>query len=131
MQLPKPVLYGMGGGLALVALLMGGLYMRRAKQKKKQLAAQTLVEQASKALEGPDADGKALADFEGAKKNFEDKLVEQSALKEQQEAMALAALRLPTVTTQKAEVLTKHLTAEAKKDPQAMAHIIKVWLNER
>jgi flagellar biosynthesis/type III secretory pathway M-ring protein FliF/YscJ len=62
---------------------------------------------------------------------LEERLTDQQILKEKQELEAMSALKLPAVKTQKTEVLTKHLSAEAKKDPQAMAHILRTWLSER
>ena len=65
------------------------------------------------------------------KQQLEAKIAENDRAKEQQQIEALQALQLPTVKTQKTEVLTKHLSAETKKDPQAMAHVIRAWLNEQ
>jgi flagellar M-ring protein FliF len=58
------------------------------------------------------------------------KLAEQAALKEKQAADALNALKLPPVTTQRAEVLTRHLTEEAKKDPIGVAKLVRSWMHE-
>lgn len=56
------------------------------------------------------------------------------ALKEQQrqreEANELARLVLPTLSTTKSEVLVKHIADEAKKDPAAVAQVIRTWLEE-
>ncbi len=38
-------------------------------------------------------------------------------------------LKLPAVSTKKTEVLTKHIAAEAKKDPAAMAQVVRSWLH--
>jgi flagellar M-ring protein FliF len=40
------------------------------------------------------------------------------------------AFKLPVMTTTKAEILTKQVTEEARKDPIALAQIIRTWLNE-
>jgi flagellar biosynthesis/type III secretory pathway M-ring protein FliF/YscJ len=37
---------------------------------------------------------------------------------------------LPGPTTNKAEVLTRHLTEEAKKDPAGVAYILRNWLEQ-
>jgi flagellar biosynthesis/type III secretory pathway M-ring protein FliF/YscJ len=70
-------------------------------------------------------------DQDQIKQHLEAKIAENERLKELQQLEALHALQLPRVKTQKTEVLTKHLSAETKKDPQAMAHVIRAWLNER
>ena len=38
-------------------------------------------------------------------------------------------LKLPEVQTKKTEVIKKHIAAEAKKDPTAMAQVVRTWLN--
>ena len=50
--------------------------------------------------------------------------------KQKQAAEALSSLRVQPVITKKTEVLTKHITEEAKKDPTAMAYIVRSWLSE-
>jgi flagellar M-ring protein FliF len=65
------------------------------------------------------------------RRQLEEKFAEQQAAKERQELEALAALKMPAVKTQKTEILSKHLTAETKKDPMAIAHILRTWLSER
>ena len=40
------------------------------------------------------------------------------------------AFKLPPMLTTKTEVLTKQLIEEARKDPSALAQIIRSWLNE-
>ena len=63
-------------------------------------------------------------------KKMESQLAEQAALREKQEAEALNALKLPPVT-KKAEVLTKHIAEQAKKDSTPMAHVLRSWMSER
>jgi flagellar biosynthesis/type III secretory pathway M-ring protein FliF/YscJ len=41
----------------------------------------------------------------------------------------LNALKLPPVT-KKAEVLTKHIAEQAKKDTTPMAHVLRAWMSE-
>lgn len=65
------------------------------------------------------------------RKQLQEKIAEQQAIKERQELEALAALKMPAVKTQKTEILSKHLSSETKKDPMAIAHILRAWLNER
>ena len=62
-------------------------------------------------------------------KQIEATLAEQAALRQKQETEALNALKLPPVT-KKAEVLTKHIGEQAKKDTTSMAHVLRAWMNE-
>jgi flagellar biosynthesis/type III secretory pathway M-ring protein FliF/YscJ len=45
------------------------------------------------------------------------------------DAEAMLQLKLPEVQTKKTEVIKKHIAAEAKKDPTAMAQVVRTWLN--
>jgi flagellar biosynthesis/type III secretory pathway M-ring protein FliF/YscJ len=47
-----------------------------------------------------------------------------------QMAEARDSFRLPPLTTTKTEVLTRQVVEEARKDPSAMAQIVRSWLNE-
>lgn len=68
--------------------------------------------------------------LEDAGRQMEGKLHEQQALRERQAQEVLNSLKLPSVSTKKTEVLTKHLAEEAKKDSTGLAHVVKTWLNE-
>ncbi len=72
----------------------------------------------------------AAADSEEVRQMMASRLADQAAQKERLEAEALAALKLPAPTTKKAEVLRKHLTETAKKDPAATAQVLRTWLYE-
>lgn len=109
------------GGAALLALLILAVWLilRMRKKAKVRMAAQIAATEAAKQLNaGADAEAQ-----------FEAKIAEQSALKEQQAKDVLASLKLPPVKTKKAEVLIKQISTEAKKDPSAMAQVIRTWLN--
>jgi flagellar M-ring protein FliF len=62
-------------------------------------------------------------------RQIENTLAEQAALRQKQETDALNALKLPPVT-KKAEVLTKHIAEQAKKDTTPMAHVLRAWMSE-
>ncbi len=66
---------------------------------------------------------------ESFSQKIENQLAEQAALRQKQEAEALNALKLPPVT-KKAEVLTKHIADQAKKDSTAMAHVVRSWMSD-
>ena len=118
----RPVLANV---LAILFVLIGGVALVMALRKKKPAAA--LMADGTKAVPG----APEHAQIEDLKQQLEAKLAENDRVKELQQMEALQALQLPTIKTQKTEVLTKHLSSEAKKDPQAMAHVIRAWLNER
>jgi flagellar M-ring protein FliF len=116
-----PILLGIGGGafLAIFAMLIWLLLRSRKKKSKATMTAQLAAQEAARQLEsGPNLE-----------KQFEAKISEQNALKEQQTKEVLNSLKLPPVKTKKTEVLVKHIASEAKKDPAAMAHVIRTWLN--
>jgi flagellar M-ring protein FliF len=66
---------------------------------------------------------------ENFSKKIESQLAEHAALKQKQELEALNALKLPPIT-KKAEVLTKHIGEQSKKDSTAMAHVLRSWMSE-
>ncbi|MDQ2948075.1 MAG: hypothetical protein M3Y27_19420, partial [Acidobacteriota bacterium] len=69
-----------------------------------------------------------------AEQNFtrqlQSQLAEQSELQQRQETDALTALRVPKLTTKKAQVLTKHIIEESQKAPKMMAQVLRTWTNE-
>ncbi len=62
-------------------------------------------------------------------KQIEATLAEQAVIRQRQETEALNALKQAPVT-KKAEVLTKHIGEQAKKDTTAMAHVLRAWMSE-
>jgi hypothetical protein len=61
-------------------------------------------------------------------RELESRLAEQAVLKERQTKEVLNSIKLPPVTTKKTEVLVKHIGAEAKKDANALAQVVRSWL---
>jgi flagellar M-ring protein FliF len=74
---------------------------------------------------------KAIEGGENAKEKMEAQIAEQSATKRKQEIEAMAQLKLSQVTTKKAEVLTKHIAEEAKRDATSMVQVLRNWINEK
>jgi flagellar M-ring protein FliF len=108
-------------GAGLLLLVLGSfwiIFRARSKKAKLKLAAQIAEAEAKRQLAAPDLNSQ-----------LEAKIVEQSALKEQQAKEVLATLKLPPVKTKKTEVLVKHIGTEAKKDPAALAQVVRTWLN--
>jgi len=120
------MLYLGAGGAVLIVLVVAGLI---AMLRRKRKPAATGLAAGQKEI--PGAASEPAAVLESLKEQMEAKLAENERAKEQQQIEALRSLQLPTVKTQKTEVLTKHLSAETKKDPAAMAHVIRAWLNEQ
>jgi flagellar biosynthesis/type III secretory pathway M-ring protein FliF/YscJ len=109
--------------LLLIVAAVVFLMRRASKRARAQASAQA-------ALPAPASKEVAGVSDEELRKQMEAKLAEQAALKEKITNEALNALKVPQVSTKKAEVLTKHLTEIAKKDPAGMAHLVRTWLNE-
>jgi flagellar M-ring protein FliF len=122
-QLNGMLYLGLAGAVAIL-LLFACLTVMLRRRKKLVTAA---VGQGAKAIHA----ASEHPPYDDLKQQLEAKLADNDRMKELQHLEALQALQLPTVKTQKTEVLTKHLSAETKKDPQAMAHVIRTWLNER
>ncbi len=59
---------------------------------------------------------------------IENRLAEQTALRQKQELDVLSSLKLPPAT-KKTEVLTKHIAEQAKKDSGNMAHVLRAWMD--
>jgi flagellar M-ring protein FliF len=118
------LLTGIGGAVLLLAA--GGLIsLRRKSAAAKRKANASATKQASIAA--------SLSDVPSTREEIERQIqerLEQSAAEHaRKEAEALMNLQLPDTNTKKSEVLTKHLTSEAKKDPTAAAQVIRAWLD--
>jgi len=117
------LLGGAAGGLLLLLVLFGWLWLRRRRRRRSvEMQAALPAGQAQASLEAaPEVD---------AGQRLEARLAEQAARKQQLEAEALNALKLPPVTTKKTEVLSKHLVETVNKDPVSAAQILRSWLYE-
>jgi flagellar M-ring protein FliF len=113
-------------GAGAMMLLLGGLafLILRSHGKKKRVsvaaAAAALAESKAKAL-APTADD--------LQRKMEGQMAEQAAQQARLQAEELMKLRAPVVATKKTEVLSKHISAESKKDPTAMAQVVRSWLS--
>jgi flagellar M-ring protein FliF len=121
----KPKIAAGAAGGTLVLLLAGGwFFLRWWKKKNKRIQA----EMAASALEA--ARLKTLPQTpEEMQKLVEGQLAQNASDKARQELETLMQLKLPVVTTKKTEVLAKHITAETKSNPAAMAQVVRTWLN--
>ncbi len=116
----KVALIGSGVGVVVLIVLLGIMVLKRGG-KKAEMAAQIAAGQPVGAIEAADTAGKEM----------EAQIAEQVAMKKQQEIEAMRALKLPQVTTKKAEVLTKHIAEEAKRDASSMVQVLRNWMNEK
>jgi flagellar M-ring protein FliF len=116
------IIAGIGAG-ALLALACGlWLGVRRgAKKKRAEHEAAAALEAGQKKELPPTADE--------MQQHLEARLAEQLSQRAKKEAEALMAMKLPAVATKKTEVLTKHIATESKKDPTAMAQVVRSWLD--
>jgi flagellar M-ring protein FliF len=111
------------GAAAMLVLVVGFLMVLSKMRNNKRMAA----EAAAQAIEAANADETpTVAD---AQKNLEARMAGQVGEQARKDAEAMLQLKLPEVTTKKTEVIKKHIAAEAKKDPTAMAQVVRSWLN--
>ncbi len=110
------IMIASAAGGVLVLLLGGGFFLWKRSRKKK---GSTTV----------DGKGQLSSPADVAGKELEARLQEQMAEHQRQEAEAMLSLKLPAVSTKKSDVLVKHIATEVKKDPAAMAHVVRSWLN--
>ena len=110
----KFVMLGAGVGVAVLLTLLAVVFKlsRRSSKESVEMASQL-----------------AAAPAESLNTRIENQLAEQTAVRQKQEMDALNALKLPPVT-KKAEVLTKHIVEQAKKDSSSMAHVLRTWMSE-
>jgi flagellar M-ring protein FliF len=110
------------GAAAMLALVVGFLVVVSKMRNKKRAQA----ELALAALAGTKSKDNIVAD---AQKDLEARLAGQVGEQARKDAEAMLQLKLPEVQTKKTEVIKKHIAAEAKKDPTAMAQVVRTWLN--
>jgi flagellar biosynthesis/type III secretory pathway M-ring protein FliF/YscJ len=112
-----------GASLGAVLLLAGLVFVWK-KRKKRGMTAGTATE----AIERPQGSpGKQIPS--GDPQELEKRAAEDAALTAQQEREVLAGIKLPDTTTKKGEVLKRHIRDEIKKSPDAIAHVVRTWLN--
>jgi flagellar M-ring protein FliF len=110
------------GGAGILALLVGLGVLARQRSKRKHAVeiAKEIEERRTKELAGVRPNSAS---------GLEAQLAEQAAEKIRLDAEALMKLKLPAVATKKTDVLTKHIAAEAKRDPVVMAQVVRSWLH--
>ncbi|MEP7353492.1 MAG: flagellar basal-body MS-ring/collar protein FliF [Acidobacteriota bacterium] len=119
LQDPLGLVGGVVGGFLLI--LVGGAWWFLKGRKKGKVAITGQL-----AAGGKRDAGSLSAD---AERSMEARLAEQVAEQDRKDAEAILALKIPAPSTKKTDVLTKHISGEIKKDPTAMAHVVRSWLN--
>jgi flagellar M-ring protein FliF len=112
-----------GIGAAAMLALVAGFLMALSKMRDKKRAQAAL---AQAALDAAKPKENRVAD---AQKDLEARMAGQVGEQARKDADAMLQLQLPPVQTKKTEVIKKHIAAEAKKDPTAMAQVVRTWLN--
>jgi flagellar M-ring protein FliF len=118
------IIAGIGAG-GMLALVVGFMFMRSRSKKAKRMKAEAAAAILAKAKEDKSPT------VEDAQKNLEARMAGQIGEQARKDAEALLQLKLPDVQTKKTEVIKKHIAAEAKKDPTAMAQVVRSWLHDK
>ncbi len=115
------IIAGVGAAavLALVARFLVVLSKMRGK-KRIQAEMEAAALEAAKPRE---------ATVQDAQKDLEARMAGQVGEQARKDAEAMLQLKLPEVQTKKTEVIKRHIAAEARKDPTAMAQVVRSWLN--
>jgi flagellar M-ring protein FliF len=113
---------------ALVLLAVAGAFF--AGRRKKKGARQVSMKQELPGGRPGSVPTAVEAGGNSAQHQLEAQLADNEARRQKLEMEGMAALKMPEATTKKAEVLTKYLIDNVKKDPVAAAQIIRTWLHE-
>jgi flagellar M-ring protein FliF len=116
---PIAVAAGAGGMLLLIA---GLLFWRRRRAKAKAVEMAASLDASAQKSIAPTADD--------VQRQVEGRMAQTAAEHTRLEVEALMALKVPVVATKKTEVLAKHIAAEAKSNPAALAQVVRTWLND-
>ncbi|MCU1259622.1 MAG: flagellar M-ring protein FliF [Bryobacterales bacterium] len=115
---PKSLSVGIAAGAGVIVLL-GALLFLLSRRKRKP------------SVESPVALGPSVAaTSDQQEEQMKAQLAEQAELQKQIDGAALSQLKLPTVTTKKAEVLVRHLRETVLKDGPATSNVLRTWLTE-
>lgn len=129
------IVASVGGGLIL--LLIGGVvFLLKRKGPGSSVAVKGKDPEKEKVTRADlmkaveEAKAKAAIEAAHAAEEVEAALAEKMAEQHKQDMAAIAALKLPTVSTKKSELLTKEIREGTKKDPTVSAHVIQSWIHD-
>jgi flagellar M-ring protein FliF len=117
----SPVMIGSAVGGVVVLALVAFFFLRSRKAKARQAEIEAELESAR---------NREIAEAESAETSDETTVSEVAEGEKIPGLEAPKPFTLAPPMTTKADVLTKHIAAEAQKDPAALARIIRSWLNE-
>jgi flagellar M-ring protein FliF len=123
-KIPLPALLGVLIALALAVVGLPVLLLAKRRSAAARQAPAIAAPAASAAALPP---GRDPAEFE---KRAMEKIAQAEAEQQRQEREMLATFKLPGAT-KKGDVLMKHIADEAKRDPVAVAHLVRTWLSEQ
>jgi flagellar M-ring protein FliF len=112
------------GAAGMLALLIAVVLMRKHNKSVKRR-----MEAAASGTIAAGTAGGALPAGHDLERQIEGRMAEQASETARAEVEALMSLKLPAAKTKKTEVLSKHISAEAKSDPNAAAQLVRTWLN--
>jgi flagellar M-ring protein FliF len=115
--LRDPRIAGAAAGGALVLIVLVVFVMRRGRGRR--ATASTPA-----ALEGAEAEPTL-------EERMRAQMDERARLEQKLEQEALSSIKLPKVTTKKADVLVKQIKENSKKDSAAGAHVLREWIGEQ
>jgi flagellar M-ring protein FliF len=123
LRTPK-VLGGMAGG-AILLLALAVLAIR--KLRRRPAASAT----AKSALPPGSAGAPALGEVDSSEMRMQAVIGDHADAQARLEAEALQAIKAPTPSTNKKDVLSKYLRESLKKDSNVQIQILRTWLNEK
>jgi flagellar M-ring protein FliF len=115
--LRNPKIGGAIAGGALVLIVLVVFVMRRGRGHRARASSPAALESADT---GPTLEERMQAQMD-----------ERAQLEKRLEQEALSSIKLPKVTTKKAEVLAKQIKENSKKDAAPGAHVLREWIGEQ
>jgi len=115
----KTILAIGAGAAVVVVLLLAGIRLFRGKRR------------VTEAIAGELPEGATAPGAGDLGQRIEAQLAERALQKQKQETDVLNSLKLHPVTTKKAEVLSKHISEQAKKESIAMAQVVRTWMTDK
>jgi flagellar M-ring protein FliF len=114
---PKIAAGAIGGALLAIGVAVF-LWMRGGKRRVKAEAAPAI------------ASAETAAITASLDEQIQARLAEQAELEHRMEQEALSSIKMPKVTTKKAEVLLKQVREQGKKDGSLGAHVLRSWIGD-
>lgn len=130
-----------GAGIAIVLVIGGAAFFLMKRSKGKPAVAdvkmQPVIEEAAmKPAVAAGAPDEAVAELPAKAADHPDEDEHTRAARlldaaKREEQALLSSLQMPATKTKKAEVLSKHIADEAKRDPAMVAQLVRSWIAEK